>query len=68
MFGRCYEARDLKVRVEVEPEEIESVGRYGLKIIWSDEHDLGIYTFEYLRRLCECDECYAKRHLLREEK
>ena len=68
VFGKYYVAQDLKVSSGVEPEEIESVGRYGLKIVWSDKHDLGIYTFEYLRGLCECEECDAKRHLLREEK
>lgn len=29
----------------------ELVGNYALKIAWSDGHDAGIYTFEYLREL-----------------
>ena len=33
------------------------VGHYGLQLIWGDGHDTGIYTFGYLRRLCDCDAC-----------
>ncbi len=28
------------------------VGNYALKIEWSDHHDSGIYSFEYLRSIC----------------
>jgi DUF971 family protein len=28
------------------------VGHYALKIEWSDQHDSGIYSFEYLRSIC----------------
>lgn len=41
----------------VHPLEIQYVGRYALKFSWSDGHDTGIYPFEYLRRLCGCEEC-----------
>lgn len=37
----------------VRPMEIEPVGRYAIKITWTDGHDTGIYTFEYLRSLAE---------------
>jgi len=30
------------------------VGRYAVQIAWTDGHDSGIYTFEYLRELCPC--------------
>ncbi|MBI3909660.1 MAG: DUF971 domain-containing protein [Armatimonadetes bacterium] len=40
---------------------VEPVGRYGMRIAWEDEHDTGIYTFEYLRELCPCPECAAAR-------
>jgi DUF971 family protein len=33
------------------------VGRYAYKIVWSDGHETGIYTLEYLRSLCQCPEC-----------
>jgi len=35
------------------PEAIHYVGRYALQFVWSDGHDTGIYTFEYLRRVWE---------------
>lgn len=30
-------------------ETAELVGNYALKLVFSDQHDLGIYSFEYLR-------------------
>jgi DUF971 family protein len=35
---------------------VEPVGRYGMRIIWADGHNTGIYTFEYLRELAETPE------------
>ncbi len=29
------------------------VGRYAVNFRWSDHHDAGIYSFRYLRELCE---------------
>jgi len=37
---------------DVRPRKIESVGRYAIQFAWSDGHDTGIYTYEYLRELC----------------
>src|SRR5487761_16572 len=59
VFGKHYRAPKTQIKSNVQPDEIESVGRYGLKILWSDGHDMGIYTYEYLRRLCECEDCIA---------
>ena len=39
---------------------IEPVGRYGLTPVWEDGHRTGIYTYEKLRDLCECDICQQK--------
>ena len=36
---------------------VKPVGRYGLQINWSDGHSTGIYTFDRLRPLCECETC-----------
>jgi len=47
------------VPMDIRPEEIESVGRYALKIDWNDGHDTGIFTFDQLRKLCECASCKA---------
>ncbi len=57
IFGRIYTQSRTEVRVDIVPDEIETVGRYGLKITWSDGHNLGIYTFDYLRKLCGCEGC-----------
>jgi DUF971 family protein len=41
---------------EAEPLEIaamEPVGNYAYKIVYSDGHDTGIYTFDFLRELGE---------------
>jgi DUF971 family protein len=39
----------------------EHVGRYGVKFVFSDRHDDGIYTWERLRELCPCDQCKPPR-------
>jgi len=36
---------------------LSTVGNYALNPTWNDGHETGIYTFEYLRRLCPCPEC-----------
>ena len=33
--------------------DISIVGRYALNFRWSDGHETGIYSFRYLRELCE---------------
>lgn len=32
---------------------LELVGSYALRIVWSDGHDQGLFTWLHLRRLCE---------------
>ncbi len=60
LFGKYYSFESKAIDKNVQPEEIEPVGRYGFKITWSDGHNLGIYGFPYLRGLCECQECEKK--------
>ncbi|MBI3981904.1 MAG: DUF971 domain-containing protein [Gemmatimonadetes bacterium] len=43
-----------RVPASVEAESIQLVGGYGIKIRWTDGHDTGIYTYEYLWELCPC--------------
>ena len=33
--------------------DVDIVGRYALTFRWSDGHDTGIYSFRYLRAVCE---------------
>jgi DUF971 family protein len=41
----------------VKPESAHGVGRYALEFSWSDGHRAGIYSWDYLRRNCQCSEC-----------
>jgi DUF971 family protein len=36
---------------------VEIVGQYALTFTWSDGHRTGIYSFQYLRQLCPCEQC-----------
>jgi DUF971 family protein len=38
---------------EIEIADLSLVGRYALNFVWSDGHSTGIYSFRYLRDLCE---------------
>ena len=40
---------------------VEAVGAYGLRFIWDDGHNAGIYTWERLRITCPCPACQASR-------
>ena len=35
----------------------EMMGRYAVGFSFSDGHSTGIYIYEMLRELCQCDEC-----------
>jgi DUF971 family protein len=39
------------------PKSAQAVGRYAIQFQWSDGHSGGIYSWEYLRRMCPCGEC-----------
>ena len=39
------------------PKSAQAVGRYAIQFHWSDGHSGGIYSWEYLRRMCLCQEC-----------
>ena len=39
------------------PASAHAVGRYALQFNWQDGHSGGIYSWEYLRRVCQCREC-----------
>ena len=46
-----------KARPGVTIRDIVPVGYYAVRIVFSDEHDSGIYSFTYLRETCPCGEC-----------
>jgi DUF971 family protein len=41
------------------PETVTPVGRYAISFHWNDGHSSGIYSWDYLRRHCQCNECHA---------
>jgi len=42
------------------PLSAEGVGRYAIKFHWNDGHELGIYSWRFLRDWCPCQECQTK--------
>jgi ATP-binding protein involved in chromosome partitioning len=42
---------------EVRALQVSLVGNYAIKIKWSDGHETGIYTYQYLLSLCSCERC-----------
>jgi DUF971 family protein len=45
------------VRPDVAIAAARIVGNYALHFDWSDGHTTGIYSFDYLRRICPCPAC-----------
>ena len=45
------------IRPDIALEAARTVGNYALHFSFSDGHTTGIYTFEYLRRVCPCEDC-----------
>ena len=43
------------------PLSAEGVGKYAIKFSWNDNHDLGIYSWKFLREVCPCDTCKTAR-------
>ncbi len=43
------------------PVEVTQVGKYALKFKWNDGHEAGLYSWEYLRRVCQCPMCNIPR-------
>ncbi len=41
--------------------DVSRVGAYAINLRWADGHSTGIYTFEYLRSICPCEEHAANR-------
>ena len=39
------------------PEKVTPIGRYAISFAWNDGHGSGIYSWDYLRRHCQCEVC-----------
>lgn len=54
-MGREHDPTDiltLKPKRSYQVESLELVGNYALQPTWDDGHHTGLYTWDYLRRLC----------------
>ncbi|MEO6801955.1 MAG: DUF971 domain-containing protein [Granulicella sp.] len=45
----------------IRPTEAIPAGKYAIKFKWSDGHQTGIYSWDYLRRVCQCPQCVSER-------
>jgi DUF971 family protein len=48
-------------KAAVMPLSAEGVGKYAIKFKWNDGHELGIYSWNWLREICPCEECVRDR-------
>ena len=48
-------------KAAAKPVSAEPVGKYALKFKWNDGHELGIYSWQFLRDVCPCGECKAAK-------
>lgn len=37
-----------------------AVGKYAINFKWNDGHETGIYSWDYLRMMCQCQDCQQK--------
>jgi DUF971 family protein len=56
---------ELAPRPPLAPLAMTPIGHYAYKISWNDGHDLGIFTLEHLRALCQCPECARRTETTR---
>jgi DUF971 family protein len=43
------------------PTVVEPVGKYAIRFTWNDGHEHGIYSWDYLREVCPCEQCKMAR-------
>lgn len=46
---------------ELRVHDVTLVGQYALQVGFESGHNTGLYTFTYLRSLCDCGECRGQR-------
>ena len=45
---------------QLEIEDFEVVGSYAIRVQWFDGHGSGLYSYRYLRSICQCAACAAR--------
>jgi len=48
-------------KAAAKPVSAGPVGKYALKFKWNDGHELGIYSWQFLRDVCPCRDCRAAK-------
>ena len=48
-------------KAAAKPTNVEGVGKYAIRFAWNDGHQLGIYSWQFLRDVCPCEECKTAR-------
>ncbi len=43
------------------PIDVTPVGNYAVRFKWNDGHESGLYSWEYLRRICQCNRCVSEQ-------
>jgi len=46
----------IDVPAAISVESAAMAGNYAVKLKWTDQHDTGLFTWEYLRQLCDARE------------
>ncbi|SRR5579883_2687037 len=69
IFGKVYAAPKLPMFSPGmnELEALTPTGGYGVQARWKDGHDTGIYSWDYLRLICPCEECTRVREAMMKE-
>jgi DUF971 family protein len=44
-------------KATAKPVSAERVGKYAIRFKWNDGHELGIYSWNWLREICPCEAC-----------
>jgi DUF971 family protein len=52
--------------ISAAPEDVAAtryamIGRYAISFVWSDGHSTGIYPYEYVLEMCDCEACASRK-------
>jgi DUF971 family protein len=62
LFGKYYAPKTRPMSPpDIRVLKYQKVGRYAVSFVWSDGHSSGIYPYDYMLTLCECDKCVSER-------
>ena len=48
------------IPADIRAVSVALVGTYAIRIDWSDGHDTGIYSYDYLLSICPCERCASR--------